>query len=177
MVEQLHVKVAGDAVEETVYARQLQGPRREVLELRSFDVLIEWGEPSSLARGVLGVGRDQVVGGHPRPELLLDALVEIRMRGRHGHLDAYPLALLELADALVQRVVHRAAHQQDPQVLRHAAPVVALASPVQCSDRERWGQRLAAYLAIGECYSAAAWLVQNYGFESKRGKYWRRSGS
>src|SRR5687768_10228495 len=66
VVEELHVQVAGDTVEEAVYAFQLQGPLREALELRPFQVVVERGEPLSLAWGVFGVGRDQVVGSTPR---------------------------------------------------------------------------------------------------------------
>src|SRR5215212_354948 len=139
--EELHVQIARKTVELSLYARQFQGTWGEGLELPVVQVIVERGQPLSLARGVFGVRRDQVVSRFPRGELGFDLLVEVGVRrGDHG-LDLETLALLELPEACVEGIVHRPADQQYPQASAHKSSTTwaATASPsFVCSPASRW---------------------------------------
>src|SRR5918993_51814 len=85
-------------------------------------VFAERGEPPGLAWSVLDVGGDQVIRSLPRTELLLYALVEFRVEEGSGYLDIHALLLLEVREARVERIVHRSADQENPQLACHSHP-------------------------------------------------------
>ncbi len=141
------------------------GRDNEIVQMLSAEFAVERRQPLRLRRRILRVRREKVDAWSAGLELRLDERVQLGMRQLRDDLDAVAGRVFEGRDGLVQRIVHRAAHQRRPDYAHRIAcaypfhpPSIMNADPVTNAASSLARYNTAAAISSGRPIRPTAWV-------------------